>query len=143
MEVVDVSMLLDEAFIVEAVVPPKKVPIEVDHVTFSSAKVLGTDSAPTSVPHVEMVNIVSLLEEDLQAWLIGTTFGIMNLPMGEPYTLGMKEVEAHAKEAEAHALEVARMEACALEATENGSQASKIIEKGDCVEALGLVSLPA
>lgn len=41
MEIVEVSMMLDEAFVVEAVMPLKRVSIEVSDVTFLSTRMSG------------------------------------------------------------------------------------------------------
>lgn len=81
---------------------------------------LSTDNMPVFSPHVGTANIVTLPVANLQVELIGTTFGIADLPM-DGHALKAKEAEAHAKEAKAHASELVQMEARSPKATEKGA----------------------
>lgn len=97
MEVVEVSTPSDKAFVVELFVLPKRVLIEIGDITFPSVgvSIIGSVSAFSS--HAEMANAASPSAANSQIRLIDTTFGITNLLVDEPHTLGAKKVEAHAK----------------------------------------------
>lgn len=88
------------------------------------------DSMLVFILHAKTASAVSLPTVDLQVGLIGTTFGIVDLPVDELHALGVKEAKTHAKEVKTHASELLQMEAHASEPIEKGAQASKAIVEG-------------
>lgn len=107
MDVEDISTPPDEAFMVEAIVPSKRVLIEVIDIADLPKGVLGIASPLVTSSYTKIVDAKSSFDADLQARLIGTTFSIVDFSTEEPYAPEVKEAKVYAKEDKAHALGVA------------------------------------
>lgn len=68
----------DEAFMMEAIIPSKRVSVEATDSANLSKGVPGTTNMLATNPYVGMINTTSPPMIDPPAMLIGTTFGITN-----------------------------------------------------------------
>lgn len=106
MEVKNIPTPLDEAFVVQAIIPPGRIAIEaIDVADLSKGVSCIASLLAISLP-AGMVDATSPSTVDRLAMLIGTIFGTANSLAGECWALEAKEADAHAKEAKAYALEV-------------------------------------